>query len=457
MDDYQTLVQLWLESDLVSDEDKKTIRQLDPNALAKHFSNQPLEFGTAGIRLLVGVGTQYWNVFTYRRVSTAYAKFLQLKKPDQQLSVVITHDNRTNGGLYALTCAEVFAAHGIKVYLAPERPLFATPLTSYLIRSLNANGGINITASHNPKNYNGFKAYNSSGVQVDDHDAALITTLMPSNDMLFQLDYAVNSELISYLPNYYPQFFNQIIQALPRTQPSVVKPLKVAFSPHHGVSSGEMVNFCHQLGYVNFLEYPLEANITGNYSDDEITNPEDPRSFEPLVAFANQINADYLMASDPDADRFALAERQADGSFYYFNGNENGILFTHYLLNVIKDKRNYYVVSSYVTNNFIDRLVAEYKIPVLRTGTGFKNISKIVEEQSQKGQKLLIAFEEAIGSLVFDFHREKDAFQSVALSLEMIDYYQQQNLKLTDVLNQLYQKYGYWYGITESFTVKADN
>lgn len=384
-------------------------------------------------------------MFTYRQVAYGYGKYLQKQKPNQPLKVIIINDNRLNGREYALVCGEVLAELGIQVYLPPANKLLATPIISYLIRQMGADGGINITASHNPKAYNGFKVYNSQGIQVNDHQANAIVRLIPAHKEVFGVKYLSSTKLIQSLKaDCDQQYFQLIANCLPTINLFTAKKLKVAFSPHHGVTCQQMARFCHQLGFVNFLEYPLEATITGNYSDEEITNPEDFRSFDPLIHFAKQQGSKYLFAADPDGDRCAFGEQQPDGSFYFFNGNEHGILLTNYLLNNLPSgSRDYYLVSSYVTNNFVDKLAEERQIPVFRTATGFKNISRVVENENQQGKKLLIAFEEAIGSLLFDFHREKDAYQATALTLTMINHYHDQKLLLTTVLDQLYQKYGY--------------
>ncbi|MDQ0513847.1 phosphomannomutase [Mycoplasmoides fastidiosum] len=447
----------WLNSDLVSEADKQIIQTMNEAELARAFADTPLKFGTAGIRAITGPGTQRLNVFVYRQMALGYAHFLKQSSNKSQPVAVITHDNRLNGDLFALSCAEVLAAQGILVYLAPENKLLATPVISYWIRRLNADGGINITASHNPKAYNGFKAYNQFGSQVIDEQAQIIVQNMPSQDQLFDIEHAINSPLIQYLPSDCLQtYFDEVKKALPNFATRAKTSVKALYSSHHGVGSQTCLALMHQLGYINFQEFTPETNITGDFPDSEITNPEDPRSFAPMEVYANQHNINYLMSQDPDGDRFAMGERQKDNSFYYFNGNENGILFANYLLTT-QQKPNRYVVTSYVTNNFIDRLVKAHQIPVHRTGTGFKFICDIVEKQEKANNNLLIAFEEAIGSLLFPFNREKDGYQSVALSLEMINYYQSQGLRLTDVLKNLYNQYGQWFGTTHSFVIKDPN
>ncbi|WP_391591746.1 Phosphomannomutase [[Mycoplasma] cavipharyngis] len=454
----QKLVDLWLNSTLVSDQDKQEISKMNQAELSCAFSDQPLKFGTAGIRAVTGVGTQKLNLFVYRRIATGYAHFLKIKSKEKRPIAIIVHDNRANGAFYARSCAEVLAAYDIEVYLAPNNQLLATPIISYWIRKLQATGGINITASHNPKAYNGFKAYNSNGVQVNDQEADLIVTHMPDNLKIFDLKFNPNSNLIKFLPDdTIQQFYDQILHHLAIEKNPELKDLAVLFSSHHGVGSQTVKNLARQMGYHHFQEFESECNVTANYDDHEITNPEEPKSFAPMIQLANQKQINYLMAVDPDGDRFAMAERQLDQSFYFFNGNENGILLIAYLIATNKINSQNYVVSSYVTNNFIDRLLAKHQVPIFRTGTGFKLIAQEVENQERLNKKLLLAFEEAIGVLLMPFNREKDGYQAIATSLEMISYYQKQNLLLTDVLNNLYHQFGHWFGTTHAFVINDSN
>lgn len=454
----QKLIAQWLESDLVSCDDKALILKMTTQQKAIAFADTPLRFGTAGIRALIGPGTQFLNVFVYRQMATGYAHFLKISSKKEQPIAVIVHDNRNDGDLYAMCCAEVLAAYNIQVYLAPNNHLLATPIISYWIRKLKADGGINITASHNPKAYNGFKSYNKYGAQVLDKESKIIIDNMPLAEQILNLKYAPKSPLIKYLPDdCLNQFFIELMQWLPTKDFDQQKDLKVLFSSHHGVGSQTMLALASKLNYKNFIEFEPECNITGDYDDSEITNPEEVKSFYPMLKTANQKQINYLMAVDPDGDRFAMAERQKNGLFYYLNGNENGLLFAYYLLEKAKSKKSYYVVASYVTTNFIDRILKKHEIPILRTGTGFKWICDVIEKQESNENHLLIAFEESIGALLFPFNREKDGYQAVGLSLEMITYFQSKNLLLTEILEKFYQEYGYWFGTTHSFVIKHEN
>lgn len=455
----QDYLTLWLQNPEVSREFKQQLQSMNPTQLASVFSEQPMQFGTAGVRKTVGVGHQHFNVFVYRLLAYAYGQFILKTTNQSQPIVVIVHDNRARGDEFAVACAQVLAHMHIKVLLAPNNALLATPIISYLIRAYQADGGINITASHNPKHYNGFKAYNRYGMQLNNQQANFVVAHIPDYARIFAIPLAPCSHyLIQNLePTAIANYFTTLIQYLPNTKPAKIKTIKVLYSPHHGVCAHNMAQMAHQLGYINFTQLPSESNVTSDFSDAKICNPEDPQSFESAAKYAQQLNYDYLMASDPDGDRFGFAERQDDGSFYYFNGNENGILFIHYLLTFKKSLLKNYVVSSYVTNNFIDRLLKPHGIKVLRTGTGFKWICQHVELQQQLGWDLLLGFEEAIGALIFPFNREKDSYQSVALALEMINYYRHQKIKLTTVLKQLYDQYGYWYGTTDSFIIAGSD
>ena len=446
----------WLDSDLVSKEFKDEMITLSKEEIDLYFSDKKPSFGTAGIRQKMGAGTRRFNRFTYEQIAIGYAK--HLLKSNMKLKVLIGHDNRRFSDEFTMVCANVLTSFGIEVLIIKNNVLKATPIISFLISYLKLDGGIIITASHNPKDYNGFKVYKETGGQILNDDAESIIKRMPANDKVLELSYVPNPYLISEIDDRsILEYFNQAKSCLINTNTIDTKNFPIIFTSHHGTASEDLPYFLYTLGYTKVIKAKEQCYPDSNFTNSPNSNPEDKDSFELSLKYANKHNADIMLGVDPDADRLAVAIRTKEGSFKYISGNEMGIIFTYYCLKNKDYKKAPFIVSTFVSTNLIDRIADDYGCKVFRTGTGFKWLSSVIEEK-YKDMDFVVAFEEAIGSLNSTINRDKDSYQASALALEIFDFYRKQNMDLKELLEkEIYPKYGFWRGETISFMIKDLN
>lgn len=440
----------WLNSNTLSDNEKEELKKYSQKDIEKYFNYEPFQFSTAGIRRETGIAPQKLNKYSYRLLAVGYAKYLKSKASNP--SAIVGHDNRENGIYYSVIVASVLRNFGIKVFLTPDNVHIPTPVLSHYIRKLGLTGGINISASHNPPNYNGFKTYNYSGCQTSIEEEEIIKKNIPCISNIFKLNLEDRSDF-EYLPeSFMLDYFKEIITKLPHTGEYLNHKTKVLFSSHHGTSSFHMLKLANMLGFENFMEYAPECNVTHKLNRGEVANPEEKESFKAMIEYAEEHDIRYLCAHDPDGDRAAIVERQNDGSWYFFNGNEIGVILAYFKLNNGEFK-NPYIVSTNVTSDFITKIFPN--VPLYTTLTGFKNISKIVDDKQKEGKDLIIAFEEAIGILLLPDFREKDGYQQLGYLLRIIASLGEGGLK--DILNYLRDRYGYWRAFTEFYRVENHN
>lgn len=451
-----TIANLWLKSNKISIQSKKYIMNLSKNEMDDSFTENKMSFGTAGIRQIMGPGTNRMNSFTYQQMAHGYAKYI-LKNHHDNPSVVIGHDNRTNADMFALVCAKVLTSFGIKVYLFKDNELMPTPIISYAIKHLKLSGGIIVTASHNPKNYLGFKAYNETGGQIMVDEAEIIEEYMPSNMEILDNNYVSNDSLISYLDDQIiSDYFKDAKVCLIDTNVNEEKNEPIIFTAHHGTASYLMPNFLETLGYKNVVSVKQQCVPDPNFTYSSCSNPEDPLSFELSEKYALKAKSNIMLGVDPDADRLAVVVKHNNG-WRYLSGNEMGIIFTYYVLSNKKFNKQPFIVSTYVSTYLIDSIANHYGAKVYRTGTGFKWLGSVVTEKEGK-EDFVVAFEEAIGSLNSTINKDKDSFQAAALALEIYNVYSKKGMTLIDLLEkEIYPNFGYWSGGTVSYTFKSLN
>ncbi|MGL5640248.1 MAG: phospho-sugar mutase [Mycoplasmoidaceae bacterium] len=446
----------WLNSDRVSEDLKQEMEKLSKEEINLYFSDKKAKFGTAGIRQKMGAGTRRFNTFTYEQISVGYAKHIlkKCKKP----RVIIGHDNRFCSDEFTMICANVLSSFGIRVLIIKDNLLKATPIISFLISHLKLDGGIIITASHNPKDYNGFKVYKETGGQILNDDAESIIKKMPANNKILNISYEPNHDLISEVDDIsILEYFNKAKSCLINTNTIDTKHFPIIFTSHHGTASDDLPHFLYTLGYTKVIKVKEQCYPDCDFKNSPNSNPEDQSSFELALKYAKTHNADIMLGVDPDADRLAVAIKTKEGSFKYISGNEMGIIFSYYCLKHKDYKKTPFIVSTFVSTSLIDWIAADYGCKVFRTGTGFKCLSSVIEEK-HKEMDLVVAFEEAIGSLNSTINRDKDAYQASALALEIFDFYRKQNIDFKELLeNEIYPKYGYWKGETISFLIKDLN
>ncbi|GGE11152.1 phospho-sugar mutase [Sphingobacterium cellulitidis] len=417
-----------------------------------------LEFGTGGLRGIMGVGSNRMNKYTIGKATQGLANYLIKQFPNQEIKVAVSYDSRNNSQAFGNLVADVFSANGIKVYLFEE--LRPTPVLSFAVRHFKCQGGVMLTASHNPKEYNGYKAYwNDGGQLVAPHDKNVITevnAIKSVKDIKFErVD--KNIELVK-------EDFDQIyIDANLKLSihPEAVKAqkdLKIVYSPIHGTGITIVPKMLEAWGFQNVQVVEDQAKPDGNFPTVVYPNPEEEEAMSKAMAKGQEIDADVVMATDPDADRVGVAVKLPSGEFQLINGNQIGSLLTYYVLSSKKDlgqlKANQYIVKTIVTSNLFSDIAKSFDVKSYETLTGFKFIGEVMTELEGK-ETYLIGGEESYGFLVGDLVRDKDAVNSCAFIAEMTAYFKNQGKSLYDVLLSLYLDYGYYKEKLISLTKKG--
>ncbi|QZX49020.1 phospho-sugar mutase [Mycoplasma sp. E35C] len=446
-------VKYWLAHPRVSEELKQQILQMSAEELEYAFADKPLAFGTAGIRQKMGPGFQYLNDFTYAQMAFGYGRFL-IDKFGYSPRCVIAHDNRKDGAHFAKVITDVLTSMGIEVFLFDCNKVTSTPMLSYAIPRCHADGGINVTASHNPKTDNGFKAYNEKGAQLLQEDGQKVIDFMPKSYEILNLEYQPNDRLVKFISEeIYDAYFTSVYRNLYKTDKNVYKDFPIIFTGQHGASSYWLPEMLRRFNY-NVIPVKEQCNYDENFSFTKSPNPEAIESWELSLKYANHFNADIMLATDPDADRLAVAVRHKN-EFRYLNGNEMGIIFSYYILKHKKLHKTPYIVSTYVSTNLIDRIIDKYNGVVYRVGTGFKWIGNEINKHKDN-QDFIVGFEEAIGALTSTISLDKDSFQAAALALEIHDSCLKRGITMVDFLErEIYPQFGYIHN--DTITIKIED
>ncbi|MCF0227695.1 MAG: phospho-sugar mutase [Malacoplasma sp.] len=446
----------WLHSKNIDDKTKNEIKKYTQEEVDLFFTKEHMHFGTAGIRGLIGPGTTKMNKFTYAQFCIGYAKYLKKHFP-RNTSVVIGHDNRMFSDIYSMVCADVMTSFGIKVYLFEKNHLTPTPIISYCIRQLKTSGGIIVTASHNPKNYNGYKIYNPDGGQILPDVAAEVESYLPSCVGLTKIKYKPNKKLIKYIPEkLVDKYFKDVQKALVhKSFVNKTKKWPVIVTCHHGTASKYLPKFLKSLHF-NVIPVKEQCFFDPKFSNSPSSNPEAFNSFELSIKYANKYKANICIGVDPDADRMAVLLKH-NGKWRLMTGNDMGILYTYFNLANRKYKKTPFIAASYVSTGYIDKIAKAYKAKVYRTGTGFKYMGAIMTK-CQDTQSFVVAFEEAIGACNTDINRDKDCFSASLAALEIYDYCLNKKMDLIDYLEKvIFKKFGAWFGATDSFIITKLN
>lgn len=450
----------WLKHENVPYEMKEEMmNEMSQEDIKKSFSEEKIKFGTAGYRAFMGPGNLYLNEFTYQQLTIAYGKYLQdVNKNKKQIKVLIAFDNRKNGSFFGQVIARTLTSMGINALFFKRGTPIPTPLVSYTVRRLKLDGAIIITASHNPKRYNGFKAYNASGGQLLPNEVDILTKFIPDWKKNLDLNLKYNKRLISYIPDSLIEDYFEDIESKVNIN-NFKKNDKVVITTHHGALSNKtFFDFIKKFGYSLYLNQE-QCFYDDDFINDSNINPEDPESFLPSIEIANQVGAEIILGFDPDGDRLGIAIKH-QGKWVFLSGNEMAIIATYYLLNYNQKNENKIplIISTYVSNNLVDNIVNKWNGIVLRTGTGFKNLAKVMDEAIDSQNNFNLSFEEAIGMCISDANREKDGLASAILMLEIYSFYKSKGMSLVDLLNKkIYLAFGNWYGQTFSIKIKTDN
>ncbi len=426
-----------------------------------------LEFGTGGMRGEIGVGTNRMNTYTVRKASAGFAQYIKANGEEaMNRGVVIAYDSRHKSPEFAMEAAKTLATNGIKTYVFSE--LRPTPELSFAVRHLNAFGGIVITASHNPPEYNGYKVYGPDGAQLPPHEAdELIQYVYEFKD---ELGIEVEDEsslkqrgLVTIIDREVDEAYQAELKTIllhPELAQELGDELKIVFTPLHGTANKPVTEALQAIGYQNVTVIAEQAVPDPNFSTVKSPNPEDPAAFQYAIAEGKRTNADILIATDPDADRLGIAVKNEQDEYVLLTGNQTGALLLHYLLKEKKEKQllpsNGVVLKTIVTSELGGKIAESFGLEVVDTLTGFKFIGEKIKQYEQTGEYTFqFGYEESYGYLIGDFARDKDAVQAVLLAVEACGYYKKQGHTLYEALQQIFKEYGYYQEGLESLTLKG--
>lgn len=438
----------WLNSPVVDTDSKDSIKKLladaNPKQLIDSFYKE-LEFGTGGLRGIMGVGSNCMNKYTLGAATQGLANYLKKSLPGKEIKVAIAYDCRNNSALFAQTTADVFSANGIFVYLFPE--LRPTPLLSFAIRHLQCDSGVVITASHNPKEYNGYKAYWSDGAQlVPPHDKNVIdevNAIGGYENINFQSDASKISRISKEVEEAYYNNVNRLIPAKESIKRQHAIPL--VYSSLHGAGITMVPECLSKLGFTNLILVNEQSEPDGNFPTVQSPNPEEQSAMELALKKAKEVNAELVMATDPDTDRVGIGIKDKSGNYFLLNGNQAFSLMMWFIMKNLSDeeKKKGYIAKTIVTTELVDAIASKMGIECFNTLTGFKYIAELMGKM--EGKKTFVAAgEESYGYMVGDFVRDKDAVSACAFFAALAASAKDEGHTLYDWLVQMYVDFGFY-------------
>jgi len=476
--DYKEQYNQWLNSPALDEEAKNELQSIADNEeeIQDRFYKD-LEFGTAGLRGKIGMGTNRMNIYTVGKSTQGLANYLLENVENAQgKGVVIAYDCRYMSREFSERAAQILTANGVKVYLFEDiRP---TPELSFAVTKLGAAAGIVITASHNPPDYNGYKVYSENAAQILPEVADKIIEQIDrikdySKIKTTSIEEARENGLFKLIGKEIDRMYYEKVKGL-SLSPDIDKDINIVYTPLHGTGNIPIRTILKEMGYKNVFVDEEQAKPDPEFSTVDSPNPENPEAFERAIVLGKKVNADILIATDPDCDRIAVAvstshydehsykaisSPNSSNDYIFLNGNQTGALLLDYILSRKKEKdelsENGFIIKTIVTSE-LGRIVAEnYNTKAYDTLTGFKFICNKAMELEKEGGTFLFGYEESIGYLAGDFVRDKDAVISAMLIAEMAAYYKKQGLTLADALNRLYEKHGYFLEYLESIVLEG--
>ena len=463
MNDINKLYDLWLSSAVA---DKDLIPELesvkgDEEAILDRFYKN-LEFGTAGLRGVIGAGTNRMNVYTVNQATQGLADYLN--EEFDEPSVAIAYDSRIKSKEFAESAAGVLAANGIKVYIYPE--LVPTPMLSFAVRRLNCSSGIIITASHNPSKYNGFKCYDPNGYQMTDEAAEKTYNYIRNIDMFtgvksMSFDDALAEDMVDFIEEWlYDEFYNEVLSCRVNADKIKKADLKIIYTPLNGAGNKPVRKVLKKAGIKDVAVVKEQEKPDGNFPTCPYPNPEIRQAFECAIEAAKGTDVDLLLATDPDCDRVGIAVRDGD-DFVLMTGNEVGAMLCEYLLSNLKEKNrlpeNPVVVKSIVTTPLIEAICNNYGAQVADLLTGFKYIGELITklEAEDKADNFIVGMEESYGYLRGIHARDKDAVVASLMIAEMAAVYKLQGITLKQFMDSIYEKYGMYLNTVLNFAFEG--
>ncbi|MDY3979654.1 MAG: phospho-sugar mutase [Tidjanibacter sp.] len=439
----------WLEGDF-DQATKKQVKYLidnDPKELSESFYRD-LEFGTGGLRGIMGVGTNRMNIYTVGMATQGLANYLKKCFAGEQIKVAISHDCRNLSREFAERTADIFASNGIKVYLFDS--LRPTPELSFAIRHLGCKSGVMVTASHNPREYNGYKAYWEDGSQVvPPHDKNIIAEVgkITSVDQIVS---GLHPENITIIGEEMDKIYLDKVHSL-SLSPEAVKTfhdMKIVYTPIHGCGYRLVPASLAKYGFTNITVVPEQAVIDGNFPTVESPNPEERTTMRMAIELGRKLGAEIVMATDPDSDRIGIAVPDGKGDYVLLNGNQTCVLLTYYMCRRWKElgriNGHQYIVKTIVTSEMMGEVAKSFGVKYFDCLTGFKNIAKVIRAEEAKGETYIGGGEESFGFLAGSFLRDKDGVSACSLAAEAAAWAKSNGTNLYDLIKQLYVEYGYY-------------
>ena len=444
----------WISSSTISEEVKEELRAIkDEKEIEDRFYKE-LEFGTGGLRGIIGAGTNRMNVYTVGKATQGFADFINDTYKGEK-AIAIAYDSRNMSKEFAKAAALTLCANDIKVYLYES--LRPTPMLSFAVRHLKCKAGIVITASHNPKEYNGYKAYGEDGCQLTDEPAKEVIGYVNrvedySKIKTMSEEEALEKGLLVYIGENVDKAYIESLKSLTIREELVkdhAKDLKIVYTPIHGSGNIPVRRVLSELGYENVLVVKEQELPNGNFPTAPYPNPENPDVFKIAMEMANKVNADVIFGTDPDCDRIGVVVKDNKGEFRVLTGNQTGMLLVNYVLGSLKElnklPKNGVVIKTIVTTESVRKMAEAYGVKLIDVLTGFKYIGEKIREFEETGSnEYLIGFEESYGYLFGTFSRDKDAVVASMLIAEMTLYYKKQGKTLYDALVEIYEQYGYF-------------
>lgn len=457
MEEYIQKYNKWLADPVIDEKSKKELKAIEGNEEEiKERFYKDLEFGTAGLRGIIGVGTNRMNKYTVTKATQGLANYI-IKKGGQDKGVAIAYDSRRMSDIFSEETALCLNANGIKTY--KFETLRPTPELSFAVRELGCISGIVITASHNPPEYNGYKVYWDDGAQiVEPIDAEIIQEVNNITDLssikTMNKENAIQQGLYNVIGNEIDDRYIEELKKLIINKDAINemrKDIKIVYTPLHGTGGMLVKRILKEIGFENVYVVKEQEEPDGNFPTVDYPNPEDSKAFKLALELAKKVDADIVLANDPDADRLGVYVKDTKtGEYIQFNGNMTGNLIAEYILSQKHEKgqltANSAVIKTIVSSNLTDAICDYYGVKLFETLTGFKNIAKIIRgfEENNNNYNCLFSYEESYGCIIGTHARDKDGIVAVMMLSEMVAYYKKQNKTLWDVLNEMYERYGYY-------------
>lgn len=464
MSNYKADYERWLGSCLLSETEKQELLNISNNEkeIEERFYRE-LEFGTAGMRGILGIGKNRMNIYNVRRAAQGVAKYVLDAKTEDR-GVLIGYDTRNFSSIFAEETARVLAANGVKAYLFDT--VHSVPEVSFGIRELGCGAGVMITASHNPKEYNGFKVYGPDGGQLPPEAAQIVIDAIASYDVFDDVKVISRNEAVrdGLLELVGPELNEKFLKTIKTQQinPDAVRQaadsMKLVYTPLHGTGARPVKAILKEIGFKHVFVVPEQDNEDGSFSTVQSPNPENAEGFTLAIEIAKKNDVDLIIGTDPDCDRVGIVVRDGEGEYRTLTGNQTGALLVEYILRARREQgtlpKDGVVIKTIVTTELATAIAKAYDIEIMSLLTGFKYIGeKMTEFAEKKNHTYLIGFEESYGYLVGNHARDKDGVVATMLIAEMAAYYRNRGMTLYDALQSIYKTYGYYAEKTISFTM----